>query len=121
MMSTAIKQEPNNPIKLEPSDGSLQERVKRELGTASDDDDYEDAGDLDMAQGKRGLWLIKLPKFVLEQWEKIDEDEEITLGQLFVSSEEKVSLHGITGGGGMFLGNWGAGEADGGGLCVLGN
>lgn len=98
VMSTAIKQEPNDPIKSEPSDGSL--RVKRESGTASDDDDYEDAGDLDMAHGKRGLWLIKLPKFLLEQWEKIDDDEEIILGQLFVSSEEKVSPHNITGGGG---------------------
>lgn len=99
-MSVAIKQEPNDHIKLEPSDGSLRERVKREPGTASDDDDYEDAGDLDMTHGRRGLWLIKLPKFLLEQWEKIDEDEEIILGQLFVSSEEKVSL-GFPGGGHM--------------------
>lgn len=98
-MSAAIKQEPNDHIKPELIDGSLRERVKREPGTASDDDDYEDAGDLDMTHGKRGLWLIKLPKFLLEQWEKIDEDEEIILGQLFVSSEEKVSLYGIIWGG----------------------
>ena len=112
-MSIAIKQEPNDSIKSEPSE---RERVKREPGTASDDDDYEDAGDLDMAHGKRGLWLIKLPKFLLEQWDKIDDDEEIILGQLFVSSEEKVSLYGIIG---VVACVGGTGETDK-GLCGAG-
>ncbi|KAF8419468.1 transcription initiation factor IIF, beta subunit-domain-containing protein [Tirmania nivea] len=91
-MSTAIKQEPSlAPIKPEPCD--LPPNIKDEgAGATSDDDDYEDAGDLDMTNGKRGLWLVKLPRFLLEQWDKMDEDEEITLGEILVSSEEKFRL-----------------------------
>ncbi|KAF8415286.1 transcription initiation factor IIF, beta subunit-domain-containing protein [Terfezia claveryi] len=91
-MSTAIKQEPSLAAnKSEPSD--LPPHIKHEgAGAASDDDDYEDAGDLDMSNGKRGLWLVKLPRFLLEQWDKLEEDEEITLGEILVSSEEKFRL-----------------------------
>lgn len=91
-MSTTMKQEPGlAPIKSEPSD--LPAHIKSEgAGAVSDDDDYEDAGDLDMTNGKRGLWLVKLPRFLLEQWDKMDEDEEITLGEILVSSEEKFRL-----------------------------
>lgn len=82
-----IKPEPGVPIKPEPSDSSIPAHVKHE---GSDDDEYEDAGDLEMGNGKRGLWLVKLPKFLLEQWEKMDDDEEITLGEILVSQDEKV-------------------------------
>lgn len=80
-------------IKSEPSDSVP--IIKRDPdgvhGEDDDDDNYEDAGDLDMTHGKRGLWLVKLPKFLLEQWENMDDDEEITLGEILVSQDERVS------------------------------
>ncbi|EWC46006.1 hypothetical protein DRE_04799 [Drechslerella stenobrocha 248] len=54
---------------------------------ASDDDDdeqYEDAGDLDMAKGGVITWLVKVPDFVLENWQKVDDDEEIHLANIRV-------------------------------------
>ena len=46
----------------------------------SDDDIYEDAGDLDFNNAQQGVWLTRLPKFLWENWSKIDDDEEIQLG-----------------------------------------
>ena len=67
-----IKQEPGAAsIKSEPSDSAAHiksEHIKSEhiKNEGLSDDEYEDAGDLDMTNGKRGLWLVKLPKFLLE-------------------------------------------------------
>lgn len=46
----------------------------------SDDDIYEDAGDLDFSSAQQGVWLTRLPKFLWENWSKFDDDEEIQLG-----------------------------------------
>ncbi|KAF3940889.1 hypothetical protein ABW19_dt0200318 [Dactylella cylindrospora] len=51
---------------------------------SEDDDQYEDAGDLDMVKGDVIAWLVKMPDFVLENWHKIDEDEEIHLANIRV-------------------------------------
>lgn len=48
----------------------------------SDDDIYEDAGDLDFSGVQQGAWLTRLPKFLWENWSKIDDDEEIQLGTI---------------------------------------
>lgn len=50
-----------------------------------DDDLYEDAGDLDMLQGETGVWLVKMPKWVMERWHEIDDDEEIQIGTVKVA------------------------------------
>ncbi|EPS38587.1 hypothetical protein H072_7687 [Dactylellina haptotyla CBS 200.50] len=51
---------------------------------SEDDEQYEDAGDLDMTKGNIIAWLVKMPDFVLENWHKIDEDEEIHLANVRV-------------------------------------
>lgn len=48
----------------------------------SDDDMYEDAGDLDFSNAQNGVWLTRLPKFLWENWSKIGDDEEIQLGTI---------------------------------------
>jgi transcription initiation factor TFIIF subunit beta len=60
----------------------------------SDDELYEDAGDLDMVEGSKAVWLVKLPSFVAERWNDIDEDEEIVLGVVKVNpnNNEQVRL-----------------------------
>jgi transcription initiation factor TFIIF subunit beta len=45
-----------------------------------DDELYEDAGDLDISNGERAVWLVKLPQFLADRWKDIDVDEEIPLG-----------------------------------------
>ena len=68
-------------------------RVKQDpdlIGTSpaalSDDDIYEDAGDLDFNSAHQGVWLTRLPKFLWENWSKIDDDEEIQLGTIRIES-----------------------------------
>ncbi|KAB8356650.1 hypothetical protein FH972_024227 [Carpinus fangiana] len=49
-----------------------------------EEDTYEDTGDgeLEIPQQLSEAWLLRLPKFVQEQWVKAGEDEEITIGYL---------------------------------------
>ncbi|KAK6336317.1 hypothetical protein TWF696_001879 [Orbilia brochopaga] len=49
-----------------------------------DDEQFEDAGDLDMTKGNVVAWLVKMPDFLLENWHKIDDDEEIHLANIRV-------------------------------------
>jgi transcription initiation factor TFIIF subunit beta len=50
--------------------------------TFSDEDLYEDAGDLEFNNAKeyQDLYLAKIPKFMYEAWEKLDDDAEIQIG-----------------------------------------
>lgn len=94
MATPRIKQEPNASTSAGAFDGA---RIKQEnadyfvKNEATSDDEYEDAGDLDFENGTRGVWLVKLPKFLMENWEKIDDDEEITLGHIWVKNDAKTS------------------------------
>ncbi len=49
-------------------------------GVQSDEDLYEDAGDLDFSGAIQGLYLTRIPRFLWENWSKIDDDQEIQLG-----------------------------------------
>lgn len=48
----------------------------------TDDELYEDAGDLDFAGSTQGLYLTRIPKFLWETWSKLEDDEEIQLGTI---------------------------------------
>jgi hypothetical protein len=51
----------------------------------SEDDIYEDAGDLDFSAGEgKSVWLMRIPKFLWDSWEKISDDEEVELGRVRV-------------------------------------
>lgn len=50
--------------------------------THTDDELYEDAGDLDFAGSTQGLYLTRIPKFLWETWSKLEDDEEIQLGTI---------------------------------------
>jgi TFIIF, beta subunit N-terminus len=51
----------------------------------SEDDIYEDAGDLDFSIGEdKSVWLMRVPKFLWESWDKIGDDEEVELGKVRV-------------------------------------
>lgn len=48
----------------------------------SDEDIYEDAGDLDFAGSEQSVFLSRLPKFLWEHWSKLDDDQEIQIGRV---------------------------------------
>ncbi|KAI4256795.1 MAG: hypothetical protein L6R42_006012 [Xanthoria sp. 1 TBL-2021] len=50
----------------------------------SDDDIYEDAGDLDFSHAVQGLYLTRIPKYLWESWSTLDDDEEIRIGTVRV-------------------------------------
>lgn len=54
---------------------------------AQDDDVYEDAGDLDFSGAEPGLYLTRIPKFLWEQWSKLDDNQEIQIGTLRVEGD----------------------------------
>lgn len=68
-----------------------QSRIKTEADSApaspsaqSDEDIYEDAGDLDFAGTAQGLYLTRIPKFLWETWSKLKDDDEIRIGTIRV-------------------------------------
>ncbi|KAL8860132.1 MAG: hypothetical protein Q9178_003396 [Gyalolechia marmorata] len=48
----------------------------------SDDDIYEDAGDLDFSRAVQGIYLTRIPKYLWEAWSTLDDDEEIEIGKV---------------------------------------
>ncbi|KAL8820345.1 MAG: hypothetical protein Q9223_001425 [Gallowayella weberi] len=50
----------------------------------SDDDIYEDAGDLDFSRATQSLYLTRIPKYLWESWSTLDDDEEIQIGTVRV-------------------------------------
>ncbi|KAL9030560.1 MAG: hypothetical protein Q9196_001321 [Gyalolechia fulgens] len=53
----------------------------------SDDDIYEDAGDLDFSQAVQGLYLSRIPKYLWKSWSKLKDDQEIRLGTIRVEGD----------------------------------
>lgn len=50
----------------------------------TDDDLYEDAGDLEFAGSDQALYLTRLPKFLWERWSQLDDNQEVTIGTVRV-------------------------------------
>jgi transcription initiation factor TFIIF subunit beta len=48
----------------------------------SDEDLYEDTGDLDFTASTQSLILTRIPKFLWESWSQLGDDEEIQLGTI---------------------------------------
>lgn len=53
-------------------------------GIFSDEDIYEDAGDLEFNQGDKfqQVYLARVPKYIWETWSKLDDDAEIQIGTI---------------------------------------
>lgn len=50
----------------------------------TDDDVYEDPGDLEFSGADQGLYLTRLPKFLWERWSQLDDNQEVTIGTVRV-------------------------------------
>ncbi|KAL8712443.1 MAG: hypothetical protein Q9220_003291 [cf. Caloplaca sp. 1 TL-2023] len=51
---------------------------------ASDEDIYEDAGDLDFSKAVQGLYLTRIPRYLWDNWANLEDDQEIQLGTIRV-------------------------------------
>ncbi len=82
--SSVLKAEPGTHL----VDGEIP-KIKSEIDSVAaspsaqtDDEIYEDAGDLDFAGTTQGIYLTRIPKYLWETWSKLDDDEEIHLGTI---------------------------------------
>lgn len=53
-------------------------------GPVSDDDIYEDTGDLDFSNSMQDVWLTRIPKMLWENWSRLEDDEEVQIGSIRV-------------------------------------
>ncbi|KAI4257973.1 MAG: hypothetical protein LQ352_001406 [Teloschistes flavicans] len=65
-------------IKVEPPSAAASPAAQ------SDDDIYEDAGDLDFSGARQGLFLTRIPKYLWDSWSTLDDEQEIQLGTVRV-------------------------------------
>lgn len=91
-------------VKVEHDDtpsADAQARIKTEpdsVGASpsafADEDIYEDTGDLDFANSQ-SMYLLRVPKWLWENWSQIDEDEQIELGTVRVEDlgQDKNGVH----------------------------
>ena len=56
-------------------------------GVQSEEDVYEDAGDLDFTNSRHNVYLTRLPKFLWTSWSQMDDDAEIQLGTMRVEGD----------------------------------
>ena len=70
-------------------EGPSSPQVKAEHADASssEDDVYEDEGDLDFSNAQQEHWLSRIPKSLWEVWAKLPEDGEIEIGTIRVEGE----------------------------------
>ncbi|KAL1988997.1 hypothetical protein VTN96DRAFT_5760 [Rasamsonia emersonii] len=91
-MAAPVKQEPGSTPYIKPDPDSREAHA----GALSDEDIYEDAGDLDFSQAGQNVWLTRIPKSLWEHWSKLDDDEEIQIGTIRVEGDptdiKRVSL-----------------------------
>lgn len=50
------------------------------LQPMDDEDAFEDAGELEIPGQPQDTWLLRIPRMLHEQWAKLDQDAELTLG-----------------------------------------
>ena len=79
---TSIKPEPGPALesKIKPDPDS----ISNSPAPQTDEDIYEDTGDLDFAGSDQGFYLTRLPKFLWDSWSKLDDNQEIQIGTIRV-------------------------------------
>lgn len=80
---TTLKREPSPgpAVKAEP------DTKDNDVNMLSDEDIYEDTGDLDFTSAAQDVWLTRVPRVLWEKWSKLDDDEEIQIGTVRVEGE----------------------------------
>jgi hypothetical protein len=79
---TSVKMEPGSTPIIKPDPDNKDSSP----GAMSEDDIYEETGDLDFSGADQDVWLTKIPRFLYENWSKLDDDEEVQIGTVRVES-----------------------------------
>ncbi|CAK7214485.1 hypothetical protein SCUCBS95973_002162 [Sporothrix curviconia] len=85
--NAAVKQEASLPVKMD-VDGEDSDLASIPMVGAGDDDIYEDAGDLEFFDATLpgnpfgNMYLVRVPPYVWEAWDKLDDDAEIQVATL---------------------------------------
>lgn len=75
-------------VKAEPlANPGIKEEPDTKDTNMSDEDIYEDTGDLDFTNAFQNVWLTRIPRTLWEQWSKLDDDEEIQIGTVRVEGD----------------------------------
>ena len=56
-------------------------------GVQSEEDIYEDAGDLDFTNAAQEVYLMRVPKFLWKSWSQLEDNDEIRIGTIRVVGE----------------------------------
>ncbi|PLN82749.1 transcription initiation factor IIF, beta subunit [Aspergillus taichungensis] len=72
-----VKPDPDAASPYIKPDPDSKDAVHADIG---DDDLYEDAGDLDFTNAAQSVWLSRIPRSLWQNWENLDDDEEIQVG-----------------------------------------
>lgn len=72
-----VKPDPDAASPYIKPDPDSKDAIHTDIG---DDDMYEDAGDLDFSNSAQSVWLSRIPRSLWQNWENLDDDEEIQVG-----------------------------------------
>jgi transcription initiation factor TFIIF subunit beta len=80
-----VKHEPLSPgfeddVSLSPSSPKLEE--------VDDDDNYEDSMDLDLSKSDKKMWLVRLPRFLMDKWKDVDKISGQELGKVRIKTTQ---------------------------------
>lgn len=56
-----------------------------------DDENYEDSLDLDVSKEDTKVWLVRLPKFLMDKWRDVDKNSGKELGKVRICSSKNPS------------------------------
>ena len=74
-MAASVKMETDGGSSIKPDPEGIQQSQAME-----EDDDFEDTGELEMPPPPSNVWLLRIPRVLHEQWNKVDQDQEIQVG-----------------------------------------
>ncbi|ANB11065.1 transcription factor IIF subunit TFG2 [Sugiyamaella lignohabitans] len=98
MSAVDVKEEPGSPgfeddVSLSPSSprpsGSLDDQdVPTRDGAEEEEEIFEDSLDLDTSGASSKVWLVRLPKFLMERWKDVDKISDSELGKVRIRNQQ---------------------------------
>lgn len=81
-MSGQVKNEPGSPFEDDVSLSPPEAGAGEPGGVKTEDDDFEDSLDLDVSGAESKVWLVRMPRFLMDRWKNVDEVSGKDLGKV---------------------------------------
>lgn len=85
-MSGQVKNEPASPfeddVSLSPPEARGGQGEASSSGVKEEEDDFEDSLDLDVSGAESKVWLVRMPRFLMDRWKNVDEISGKDLGKV---------------------------------------